>query len=345
MCQMKKLLFTIFFGLTVMSIQAQVQNRNQNQNQSQNRSQNSSQNFDLFGGDSTKLAKLMEIQFDGTTSYTDYKIFDIYNDTTLVDTTLTLKKHHKFNYLRKDDFELIPFHNQGQTFNRLAYDFTTVDLFPGMGNRSKSYNYLNVDEIPFYYLPTPTSEVMYRTGLEQGQVMDALITFNTSRKFNMSLAYKGLRSLGKYRHALASHGSFRATFNYHNQLDTYSLKGHFYSFDFLNSENGGLTEESVAYFEENDPNYIDRARLDVNYTNAENMFEGKRYFVDQRLTLFSKKNKQRRIDEAIKIKRANDSIVNLLHLYKLDSISRSEAEIQAKILKANDSVSKLKIRP
>jgi len=63
------------------------------------------------------------------------------------------------------------------------------------------------------------------------------------------------------------------------------------SFDLLNNENGGLTEASIAYFENNDPNYTDRGRLEVNFTDANNMFEGKRYFLDHNISLFSKENK------------------------------------------------------
>ena len=38
----------------------------------------------------------------------DYKIISYGRDTTFVDTTLTIKKEYKYNYLRKDDFELMP---------------------------------------------------------------------------------------------------------------------------------------------------------------------------------------------------------------------------------------------
>ena len=45
----------------------------------------------------------------------DYLIISHKNDTTYVDTTLTIQKDYKFNYLRKDNFGLIPFSNLGQT--------------------------------------------------------------------------------------------------------------------------------------------------------------------------------------------------------------------------------------
>ena len=55
----------------------------------------------------------------GKTKYTDYKILSLSKDTTYIDTTLTIQKHYKFNFTRRDNFELLPFHNIGQTFNSL----------------------------------------------------------------------------------------------------------------------------------------------------------------------------------------------------------------------------------
>ena len=59
-----------------------------------------------------------------------YKIISIDRDTTYVDTTLNMAKAYKFNYLRRDDFELLPFANVGQTYNSLAYSFDDMDLLP-----------------------------------------------------------------------------------------------------------------------------------------------------------------------------------------------------------------------
>lgn len=242
--------------------------------------------------DSIKNSNETEItvELDGKTHYTDYKIISYENDTTYIDTTLSIKKEYLFNYIRKDDFELLPFHNQGQTYNRLGYDFETTSLFPKMGATAKHFNFKEVEDIAYYEVPTPTSELMYRTGLEQGQVLDAFLTINTSPRFNFSLAYKGLRSLGKYRQTLASYGNFRTTFNYRTENDRYYARGNFVSHDFLNQENGGLTDDSIFFFESNDPNYSDRGRLDVNYTNAENFLESKRYHLEHNFKVFRKKD-------------------------------------------------------
>ncbi|MDX1828814.1 MAG: putative porin [Lutibacter sp.] len=273
---MKKLILVFFFGIFAFTtIQAQIIRP--------------SRDNGLFSKDSTSFNKEVKIELNGKTNYKDYKIISINNDTTIIDTTLTIKKDYKFNYIRKDNFELLPFHNQGETYSTLAYSFENESSLPDVGFSAKQFNYYNLNDIKYYYVPTPTSELMYRTGLQQGQVLDAFLTLNTSKQFNIAIGYKGLRSLGRYRNTLASHGNFRTSFNYHTKNKRYFLKGHFYSFDFSNQENGGLTDQSIIYFENNDPNYIKRERLDVNYTNADNLFEGKRYYMDQSYALFTNK--------------------------------------------------------
>lgn len=219
------------------------------------------------------------------THYTDFKIYDFERDSTIIDTTLTILKDYKFNYLRKDDFELLPFHNQGQTSNQLAYSFDEKNLNPSIGAKAKHFNYYEIEDINYYKVPTPSTELMYRTGMEQGQVLDALLTMNTSPQFNFSFAYKGLRSLGRYRNSLSSQGNFRATFNYQSKNKHYDFRGHYTSQDLMNQENGGLTTTSLAQFLSGDANYNQRGRLDVNLLDAESMLRGKRYFIEQRYHL------------------------------------------------------------
>ena len=282
---MKKIVSAFFIGFIFLNAAAQI-----------TRLDRSNRTDNLFNKDSTTFNKEQKIELNGETKYTDFKIISAANDTTVVDTTLTLKKDYLFNYLRKDNFELLPFHNQGQTFNRLGYSFENNSLFPTIGINAKQFNYYKVEDMRYYYVPTPTSEIMYRTGLEQGQVLDALLTANTSKQLNVSAAYKGLRSLGNYQSALSNHGSFRTTFNYHTKNKGYYVRGHMYSFDIFNEENGGLTPQSVAYFETNNPDYTDRERLEVNFNNADNVFEGKRYYIDQVVTLFSNRSFEKKTD-------------------------------------------------
>ena len=240
--------------------------------------------------DSLRNSGEISVTLSGKTKYTDYKIISHKRDTTYIDTTLTIQKDYKFNYLRTDNFELLGFHNQGQTFTNLGYDFSNLKLFPDIGFTAKQFSYLDIDEIKYYEVPTPTTEITYRTGLQQGQVLDAIFTLNFSRRLNVSLSYKGIRSLGAYRRSLASNGNFRGAFHYKTKNNRYAIRGHLTSQDFFNEESGGLPQVEIDKFESNDDNYTTRARLDVNLNDAENQFNSKRVYLDHSYKLLAIKD-------------------------------------------------------
>ena len=231
-----------------------------------------------------------KINLSAKTKYTDYKIFSFLRDTSYVDTTLNINKHYKFNFLRKDNFGLLPFHNIGQTFNRLTYDFDEINTTPNIGFTAKQFSFNTTRDINYYEVPTPTSEIMFLTTLEQGRFLDSFFTLNFSRRLNVSIAYTGLRSLGKYRSALVSQGNFRTTFHYETKNNQYNIRGHIATQDILNEESGGLTPESMLAFTTNDPNFSDRARLDVNLDDTENYLQGSRVYLEQDYQLLSSKD-------------------------------------------------------
>lgn len=210
----------------------------------------------------------------------EYLIISHENDTTYVDTTLTIQKDYKFNYLRKDNFGLVPFSNLGQTYNTLTYNFENTSLMPEFGARARHFNYMEIEDISYYRVPTPLTELFVRTAFEQGQLVDAFFTVNTSPQFNFSVAYKGLRSLGKYQHVLTSTGNFRFTGDYNSKDGRYGAKGHMVTQDLMNQENGGLQDDSLENFESGDPEFIERSILEVNFEDAESILLGKRYHFD-----------------------------------------------------------------
>ncbi|UJH89799.1 putative porin [Antarcticibacterium sp. 1MA-6-2] len=212
---------------------------------------------------------------------TAYKIFTISGDTTYVDTSLTIQKDYRFNYLRKDFFELLPFANVGQTYNRLGYNFKDEELLPEFGARARHFNFMEASDILYYEVPTPLTELYFKTVPEQGQTLDAFFTISTSPRLNFSLAYKGLRSLGKYQNVLTSTGNFRSTINYNTLNERYYLKAHFVSQDLLNQENGGLNEFALEQYVNKEPEFEDRSLLEVKFENAENVLFGKRFFLNQ----------------------------------------------------------------
>lgn len=218
----------------------------------------------------------------------DYKIISNNRDTTFLDTTLTLKKEYRYNFLREDDFEFMPFSNIGQPYNALGVNLENKFMYPGIGARARHFGFFDEDDVYYYNVPTPMTELFFKTTLEQGQLLDALLTFNTSRRLNFSIAYKGFRSLGKYRFDQAESGSFRTSFNYRTANNRYWLRGHYASQDIESEENGGLLDK-VNQFESGDEDFIDRSRIDVVYTNADNRVLSKRYFLDHQFNLLRPK--------------------------------------------------------
>ena len=219
-----------------------------------------------------------------------YKIISSTRDTTFVDTTLSIKKKYKFNYLRKDKFELLEFSNVGQTYNSLAYSFDRLNLKPLFVAQSHHFNYKEIDDINYFEVPTPLTELYFKTAYKQGQQMDAFFTVNTSPQFNFSIGYKGVRSLGKYQHILTSTGNFIFTSNYHTKNNRYVARMHVAAQDIMNQENGGLTDNSLRLFINDDSEFTDRGRLDVNFEDAENKLEGLRFYGDHYYELLSKRD-------------------------------------------------------
>lgn len=210
-----------------------------------------------------------------------YKIISISNDTTYVDTTLSIRKDYKYNYLRRDDFELLPFSNVGRPYNELGYSFSDIQALPRFGARAKHFNYLEVEDIPYYEVPTPFTELYFRTVFEQGQNVDAKFATNLKPNLNVSLAYKGLRSLGNYQRELASTGNLRIGLNYRTKNNRYFVKSHFAAQDILNQENGGLTDRSLQQFIDEIEEIQNRASAEVRLTNAENKIDAKRFYLNQ----------------------------------------------------------------
>jgi len=217
-----------------------------------------------------------------------YKVISHQRDTTYVDTTLSIQKSYKFNYLRSDTFELLPFSNVGQTYNALAMNTQSKRLIPLFAAQSHHYNYKKIEDVSYFNVPTPLTEIYFKTAFEQGQQLLAFFTINTSKQFNFSMSYQGVRSLGTYQQSLTSTGNLLITSNYFSKNDRYNVRFHLASHDILNRENGGLTQNSLDLFINDDPEFSDRGRLDVNFEDAENNLKGVRLYLNQEYALTQK---------------------------------------------------------
>ena len=226
----------------------------------------------------------------GKADYLLYKIINHAKDTVVLDTTLSIASQYKMNFMRKDMFGTHAFQNQGQVFTELTNDFNNQEIVPSMGQTPRNIGYKQVEDVVYYQVPTPTTEIMYRNGIEQGQVLDSKIAINLTENLNVSLGYVGLRSLGAYRNSLSSFKNFTGTVSYKTKNDRYRIRFHNTNQRTLNQENGGIVDERKEDFESNNSEYSDRGRLDVNMEDAESVLTGKRYFIDHNFKLFTTKD-------------------------------------------------------
>jgi len=197
----------------------------------------------------------------------------------------------------------------GEGYNKMGYNFHNEPLTPQMGARVKHFGYFEKEDVFYYEVPSPYSELFFKSTFQQGQNLDATLAVNTSPKFNIAISFKGFRSLGKYYSSLSRSRQFRLSTQYQTYNQRYRLRLHQTTQSLENELNGGLRNDGV-YFFENAPNYVkadesglpilddngeeqfdfydgfsDRSLLSTNI-EASNDLSGKRYFMDHRYQMF-----------------------------------------------------------
>jgi hypothetical protein len=237
--------------------------------------------------DEKKLKKEVDGKSQQVATMDQYRFISIERDTTYLDTSLTIQREYTFNYLRKDNFGLLAFPNEGQTYNTLQYGLDNFSPYPEFGFKAKHFNFLEANDIKYSSVATPVTELYFKSVMQKGQSLDAFFTVNTSPRLNFSIAYKGLRSEGRYINQLSSTGNFRFTTSYNTLNKRYVANAHFTYQDILNEENGGIT--TISDFEDEDPRYDNRQRLEVYFSDAESFLKGKRVFLDHFLRVNANK--------------------------------------------------------
>ena len=96
--------------------------------------------------------------------------------------------------MRKDNFEKLKFSNFGQTYNSLTYNYLKSSL-PAQSFSSKQHAYISSDDVNYYNVPTPLTELLFKTVMKQGQFTNAMFSTNMSENFNFSIGFNGMRSL------------------------------------------------------------------------------------------------------------------------------------------------------
>ena len=73
-----------------------------------------------------------------------YKIFYLDGRVETVDTSLTIYKDYRFNFLRQDIFELLKMTNVGQSYNKLGYSFNDKFDYPKLGAEAKHLSLIHI---------------------------------------------------------------------------------------------------------------------------------------------------------------------------------------------------------
>jgi hypothetical protein len=102
-----------------------------------------------------------------------YRFISIERDTTYLDTALTIQREYSFNYLRKDNFGLLAFANEGQTYNTIQYSLKEFSPYPEFGFKAKHFNFLEANDIKYSSVATPVTELYFKSVMQKGQTLDA----------------------------------------------------------------------------------------------------------------------------------------------------------------------------
>lgn len=215
-----------------------------------------------------------------------YKTFNTQKDTVYIDTSLTIHDEYKYNYLRKDNFGLFSFSNEGYLYNQLDYSRKSKSVLPQFGFNAKHVSYLNTYDIYYYSVPTPLTDIYFKTVMRQGQSLDALLSVNTKPNLNFTIAYKSIRSIGDYFNNLTSSGHFRFITNYHSLNKKYFLKANFIGQDIFNQENGGI--KTLEQLDGTNPSFSQRERVDVYFNDASSKLKRKPLFFRSFVSIFNR---------------------------------------------------------
>ena len=87
-----------------------------------------------------------------------YKIYDFEGNYTNVDTTISVKKDYKMNFLRKDYFNTITSSNMGHFYNKLSRNLINESVYQKIGFNAKQEIYTNYNDINLDYAEQPSPD-------------------------------------------------------------------------------------------------------------------------------------------------------------------------------------------
>lgn len=161
----------------------------------------------------------------------------------IVDTSFT--RFHVYNPLFREEIPLYRF--LGNTGTAAAPFLFEPDFKSGFIYQHHAYeNYLfNVDNIKYYQLRKPFTDISYVMGTRKEQVLRAVHSQNITKTWNAAINFRIIDSPGNYYHQETYLTNFSFCTNFTTKNKKYGVLANFIHNKFIVSENGGIANDSL----------------------------------------------------------------------------------------------------
>ncbi len=167
-----------------------------------------------------------------------------------------------------------------------------------MGIRSNSAYLYSIDKVCFYNTTRPYSDLYYRIGSKQEQIIEVKHSRNINSQWNMSASYRKAGSVGSYQLQRTNNDNFYLSSNYASRNKRYFLNSAVVYNKIQQDENGGIVSEEYLYASNYNnkrlvPVVLDKKATEKNRSNMTNYFRDislhlkHQYFFGKRDSLFN----------------------------------------------------------
>ncbi|MGI9526637.1 MAG: putative porin [Weeksellaceae bacterium] len=244
---------------------------------------NRSENDSILGANQDKGPSDSLKVYNPTIS--DYKTRTAYGTWQSIDTALTIDAYYRKNEYQRDLFTYQEASNAGLSLNPLTIELplNNFEILPV----GKSFMYKPVDSVTYYNVKTPTTTFIFENGDQEGQFLSTTFSHNIHSRWNYTINYNYLKSMGRYLNQEVLNTSFLFNSHYTSKSNRYQVQSAFISHDLNNNENGGLTTESLQAYKDNNSNFTNRRNMFHNLQGAYTKFDERRIQLQQKLGIIS----------------------------------------------------------
>jgi hypothetical protein len=173
----------------------------------------------------------------------------------------------------------------------LPYNF----LFPSLSSETQNFNYSKNNYQNYFFLPekqkfyntrTPFTDLFYVIGSKKEQDFKMTFSYNVKKNWNVTADFFRIRSVGFYYRQNTDDNFITLSSNYKSTNNRYYILGSIIYNSAKNSENGGITSDSLFENEKN----TDKGLSEVNLASAKRSIENRSFFIKQYFNFGRKEN-------------------------------------------------------